>query len=101
MKVRVIAEDNMEDCKTANQISLKIPQMLAVSLTVTVDCSFFVSAFSSLWFDQIITLQLICGCEKDQNHSPPTGCAVIKVFRENQALVGNCFQRETTKTGNI
>lgn len=41
----------------------------------TFDCAMSVSAFSFLWFDQVITLQPICGCGKDQNHSQPASCA--------------------------
>ena len=98
--MRVIAEDNMEDCKTANQISLKIPQMLAVSLTV--DCSFFVSAFSSLWFDQVITLQPIYLWlrKRPESFTADRLCS-HKSFQRKSGVGWKQFQRETTKTGNI
>ena len=51
----------------------------------------FTSAFFCLWFDQVIT---VCGCGKDQNHSPPTECSNKReIFRENQALVKSFKQR--------
>ena len=70
--------------------------------SLTVDCSFFVSAFSSLWFDQVITLQPIYLWlrKRPESFTADRLCS-HKSFQRKSGVGWKQFQRETTKTGNI